>query len=34
MLPAFGGFTGLHIIEPAKNDNVFAIIEDDIIQLQ
>lgn len=34
VLPAFGGFTGVHVIEPAASDNVFAIIEDDIVQLQ
>ncbi len=32
-MPAFGKFTGLHIIEPAKRASVFAIAENQIIQI-
>lgn len=31
ILPAFGVFTGLHIIEPSKEDQVFTIADDDVI---
>jgi uncharacterized protein len=34
ILPAFGGFTGSHAIEPKKDENVFAIVENSIIQIQ
>jgi uncharacterized protein len=34
ILPAFGGFTGAHPIEPKKAENVFAIVENSIIQIQ
>ena len=34
LLPAFGGFNGVSLIRPEKQDNVFAIIEDNIMQLQ
>ncbi|MET0637098.1 MAG: ligase-associated DNA damage response endonuclease PdeM [Chitinophagaceae bacterium] len=34
ILPAFGGFTGVSIINPADKDNVFAIVENDLLQLQ
>lgn len=33
ILPAFGGFTGLHIIKPKKKDTVFAIANHKIIPL-
>jgi uncharacterized protein len=33
ILPAFGSFTGLHIIKPKKKDNVFAIVNKKIIDL-
>ena len=33
VLPAFGRFTGLATIKPAKEDNVFAIVNQSIIQL-
>ena len=33
VLPAFGRFTGLAMIRPAKEDNVFAIVNQSIIQL-
>lgn len=34
VLPAFGAFTGLHIIEHQKSDTVFAIINQTIVQVQ
>lgn len=34
ILPAFGNFTGLATINPKKRDNVFAVTENNIIQLQ
>lgn len=34
ILPAFGGFTGSHAIEPKKAEKVFAIVENSIIQIQ
>ncbi|WP_315817487.1 ligase-associated DNA damage response endonuclease PdeM [Paraflavitalea speifideaquila] len=34
VLPAFGQFTGLAMIKPAANENVFAIVNKQIIQLQ
>lgn len=34
ILPAFGGFTGLHTIRPKKQDAVFAIVNDNVIPLQ
>ena len=33
VLPAFSRFTGTHLIEPKKNENVFAIVENKIIQI-
>jgi len=33
VLPAFGRFTGLAMVRPAKEDNVFAIVNQSIIQL-
>ncbi len=33
VLPAFGRFTGTHIIEPEKGDVVFAIVEKGVIQI-
>ena len=33
ILPAFGNFTGKHILKPSKNDEVFAIVEGEVIQL-
>jgi DNA ligase-associated metallophosphoesterase len=32
-MPAFGKFTGLHIIEPAKRTSVFAIAENQVIHI-
>jgi DNA ligase-associated metallophosphoesterase len=32
LLPAFGTFTGIARIQPKKNDKVFAIVEDKVIQ--
>jgi len=34
VLPAFSRFTGVALIAPEKNENVFAIVEDKIVQLQ
>jgi uncharacterized protein len=34
VLPAFSRFTGLALIDPGPNENVFAIVENKIIQLQ
>lgn len=34
VLPAFSRFTGVALIDPEKNENVFAIVEDKILQLQ
>ncbi len=33
VLPAFSRFTGTHLIEPKKNENVFAIVNNEIIQI-
>jgi hypothetical protein len=32
-MPAFGKFTGLHIIEPVKIASVFAIAENQVIHI-
>jgi len=34
ILPAFSRFTGMALIEPAQNENVFAIVEDKLVQMQ
>lgn len=34
ILPAFGEFTGLAIVDPAEGDSVYAIAEDCVIELQ
>ncbi|ULQ58210.1 ligase-associated DNA damage response endonuclease PdeM [Flavihumibacter rivuli] len=34
ILPAFGGFTGLYLIEPSGDSNVFAIVNNELVQLQ
>lgn len=34
ILPAFSRFTGTALIEPKRNANVFAIVEDKVIQMQ
>lgn len=31
VLPAFGKFTGTYLIEPAKNETAFAVVEDSVI---
>lgn len=31
VLPAFGKFTGTYLIEPAKNETAFAVVEDSLI---
>ena len=33
LMPAFGKFTGLHIIEPSKKAQIFAIAEKQVIQI-
>jgi len=33
VLPAFGRFTGLHTIEPKKNEKAFAILEHSILEI-
>lgn len=33
ILPAFGLFTGTYVLEPKKTDEVFAIVEDEIMKL-
>lgn len=34
VLPAFSHFTGVATIQPNKNENVFAIVKDQIVQIQ
>ena len=34
ILPAFSRFTGMTLIEPERNENVFAIVEDKLVQMQ
>ena len=34
VLPAFSQFTGVTLIEPKRNENVFAIVQNKIVQLQ
>ncbi len=34
ILPAFSKFTGTALIEPASNENVFAIVENKLLQMQ
>ncbi|MEM0517587.1 ligase-associated DNA damage response endonuclease PdeM [Aequorivita flava] len=31
ILPAFGNFTGKHILKPSENDEIFAIVEGEVI---
>lgn len=33
ILPAFGEFTGTYVLEPSKEDEVYAIVEDEIIKV-
>jgi len=33
VLPAFGRFTGVHVIKPAKADTVFALVENKVMRL-
>jgi DNA ligase-associated metallophosphoesterase len=33
LLPAFGEFTGLHVLEPGKKEQVFAVAGDDVVKL-
>lgn len=34
ILPAFGEFTGLYVLEPSKEDEVFVIGEDEVIKIK
>ncbi|MFN4284902.1 MAG: ligase-associated DNA damage response endonuclease PdeM [Lacibacter sp.] len=34
IMPAFGGFTGLHTLRPKKGDAVFAIVNHNVVALQ
>jgi DNA ligase-associated metallophosphoesterase len=34
VLPAFGGFTGIAMIDPEEDENVFAIVKNKLVQLQ
>ena len=34
VLPAFSRFTGIALVDPAENENVFAIVNNHIVQLQ
>jgi metallophosphoesterase superfamily enzyme len=31
ILPAFGNFTGKHILNPSEKDEIFAIVEGEVI---
>ena len=33
VLPAFGAFTGLFVVSPRKGDQVFAVVEDRVVQV-
>jgi DNA ligase-associated metallophosphoesterase len=33
ILPAFGEFTGTHVLKPNKTDEVFVIVEDEVIKV-
>lgn len=33
ILPAFGTFTGTHALEPAKKDEVYAIVEEEVLKV-
>ncbi|PRX57313.1 ligase-associated DNA damage response endonuclease PdeM [Flagellimonas meridianipacifica] len=33
ILPAFGKFTGTHVLQPKKNDEVFVIVEDEVVKI-
>ena len=34
ILPAFGTFTGTHVLEPEANNEIFALTEDEVFQVQ
>lgn len=34
ILPAFGRFTGLHVLDPKKNDRVYTVVTDQVIKIQ
>jgi len=33
LLPAFGAFTGLHILQPKRGDQVFVVVEDAVLEV-
>lgn len=33
LLPAFGAFTGLHILQPKRGDQVFVVVEDSVVEV-
>ncbi|WP_350292526.1 ligase-associated DNA damage response endonuclease PdeM [uncultured Croceitalea sp.] len=33
ILPAFGEFTGTYVLEPTKEDEVYAIVEDEVVKI-
>ena len=33
ILPAFGEFTGMHVLQPKTSDEVFVIVEDEVVQV-
>lgn len=33
ILPAFGEFTGMHVLQPKESDEVFVIVEDEVVQV-
>ena len=33
VLPAFGEFTGTHVLEPSKEDEVFVIVENEVVKV-
>lgn len=33
LLPAFGAFTGTHRIKPAQNDSVFAVVDEEVVNI-
>lgn len=34
VLPAFGAFTGTHVIKPSPQDTVFAVVQDQILEIE
>ena len=33
ILPAFGEFTGTHVLQPKKEDEVFVIVENEVVKI-